>query len=95
MDTNDYNTLINIIRQIANSECRKLMKEANLSSNYFATVDSVNEDGTCNIILAGGETLFSNLLNKTGETLVAGDAVLVEALGGNLGNGYIKIKQGI
>lgn len=95
MDTNDYTTLIDIVRRISNSECRKIMNSANLSSNYFATILSVNDDTTYNVLLAGGDTPYTHIINKSGESLNIGDIVIIEAINGNVGNGYIKIKQGI
>ena len=95
MNTNDYNILIDTIKQIAGSECQRIMKSSNVASNYFATVVGVNENKTYNVMLASGTTPYTNVVNKTGETIDTGDVVLVEALNGNIGNGYIKLKQGI
>ena len=95
MKNSELNTLIEVMRQVARSECQRVLKNANVASNYFATIVGVNDNGTYNILLAGGETIYTNLLNKTGEQLNIGDIVLIEALNGNIGNGYIKIKQGI
>jgi hypothetical protein len=95
MKNSELNTLIEVMRQVARSECQRVLKNANVASNYFATIVGVNDNGTYNILLAGGETTYTNLLNKTGEQLNIGDIVLIEALNGNIGNGYIKIKQGI
>lgn len=95
MNTNDYNILIDTIKQIAGSECQRIMKGSNVASNYFATVVGVNENKTYNVMLASGTTPYTNVVNKTGETIDTGDVVLIEALNGNIGNGYIKLKQGI
>lgn len=95
MNNEELNSLIEIIKQIASSECQRVIKNANVASNHFATILSINEDKTCNIMLAGGDVPYTNLVNKTGETLESGDNVLIEALKGNIGNGYIKLKQGI
>ena len=95
MNNTELNTLIKIIKQVAHNECQQMLKDANVASNYFASITKVNSDGTYNVLLAGGDTPYTNLLNKTGETLSVGDGVLIEALSGNIGNGYIKIKQGI
>ena len=95
MKNSELNTLIEVMRQVARSECQRVLKNANVASNYFATIVGINDNGTYNILLAGGETTYTNLLNKTGEQLNIGDIVLIEALNGNIGNGYIKIKQGI
>lgn len=94
MNTEEMNALIEIVKQIAGSECQRIMKTANVASNHFGTILSINADKTCNVLLAGGETPYTNLVNKTGETLDVGDVVLIEALNGNIGNGYIKLKQG-
>lgn len=95
MRNEELSSLIDIMKQVSGSECKRIMNTANVASNHFATVLSVNDDKTCNIMLAGGEIPYTNLVNKTGETLEPGDNVLVEALKGNIGNGYIKLKQGI
>lgn len=94
MNTEEMNALIEIVKQIAGSECQRIMKTANVASNHFGTILSINADKTCNVLLAGGETPYTNLVNKTGETLDVGDVVLIEALNGNIGNGYIKLRQG-
>lgn len=95
MRNEELSSIIDIMKQVSGSECKRIMNTANVASNHFATVLSVNDDKTCNIMLAGGEIPYTNLVNKTGETLEPGDNVLVEALKGNIGNGYIKLKQGI
>lgn len=94
MNTEEMNALIEIVKQIAGSECQRIMKTANVASNHFGTILSINADKTCNVLLAGGEIPYTNLVNKTGETLDVGDVVLIEALNGNIGNGYIKLRQG-
>lgn len=95
MNTNDYNILIDTIKQIARSECQRIMKNSNVASNFFATVIGVNENKTYNVMIPGGITPYTNIVNKTGEAIDVGDIVLIEALNGNIGNGYIKLKQGI
>lgn len=95
MRNEELSSLIDIMKQVSGSECKRIMNTANVASNHFATVLSVNDDKTCNVMLAGGEIPYTNLVNKTGETIEPGDNVLVEALKGNIGNGYIKLKQGI
>ena len=95
MTTEELNALIEVIKQVAGSECQRVMKSANVASNHFATILSRNENKTYNVLLVGGDTPYTNLVNKTGETLEVGDIVLIEALNGNIGNGYIKLKQGV
>lgn len=95
MKNEELNSLIEVIRQISTNECQKIIKTSNIASNHFATVLSINKDKTCNVMIVGGETPYTNLVNKTGETLETGDNVLIEALKGNIGNGYIKLKLGI
>ena len=44
--------------------------------------------------VAGGNKPYTGLKNKTGETLNVGDSVIIKAINGNAGNGYIGVKMG-
>lgn len=93
MNREDMDILIEVMKQIANSECRNIMKQCNVGHNVYATVTAI--DGVnYSVLLAGGSQVYTGLKNKSNSTLVVGDAVIIEAINGNIGNGFIKAKMG-
>lgn len=91
--TDDMEVLIKIVRQIAASECRRILKENNVETIMYGTVTAVS--GTnYTVQIAGGDKPYTGLKNKSAETIGVGDAVIVKAINGNAGNGYIALKMG-
>lgn len=91
----DLNILINTMQKIAREECKKLMQEKNIEQNLYGTIVEVNNDGTYNVQIAGVETIYPSMKNKSNvATLSIGDSILVKAINSNLGNAYIAIKMG-
>ena len=91
--TDDMDVLIKIVKQIAASECRKILKEYNVETIMYGTVTAVS--GTdYTVQIAGGDKPYTGLKNKSAETIGVGDAVIVKAINGNAGNGYIALKMG-
>lgn len=91
--TDDMDMLIKIVKQIAASECRKILKENNVETVMYGTVTAIS--GTnYTVQIAGGEKPYTGLKNKSAETINVGDAVIVKAINGNAGNGYIALKMG-
>lgn len=89
----DMNTLIKVIKQISASETRRIMNENNVETIMYGTVTAIN--GTnYTVQVAGGNKPYTGLKNKTGETLNVGDSVIIKAINGNAGNGYIGVKMG-
>lgn len=93
MKREDMDILIEVMKKIARSECRNTMKEYNVGHNVYATVTAI--DGVnYSVLLAGGSQVYTGLKNKSNSTLAVGDAVIIEAINGNIGNGFIKAKMG-
>lgn len=91
--TDDMDVLIKIVRQIAASECRRILKENNVETIMYGTVTAIS--GTdYTVQIAGGDKPYTGLKNKSAETINVGDAVIVKAINGNAGNGYIALKMG-
>lgn len=93
MNREDMDILIEVMKQIANSECRNIMKEYNVGHNVYATVTAI-DGANYSVLLAGGSQVYTGLKNKSNSTLAVGDAVIIEAINGNIGNGFIKAKMG-
>lgn len=95
MKQEEMNTLIEIIRSISASECRNIMKQCNVGHNVYAKITEISADGVnYTVMLAGGTQPYTGLKNKSNATLAVGDAVIIEAINGNIGNGFIKAKMG-
>lgn len=91
--TDDMDVLIKIVRQIAASECRRILKENNVETIMYGTVTAIS--GTdYTVQIAGGDKPYTGLKNKSAEAIRVGDAVIVKAINGNAGNGYIALKMG-
>lgn len=60
---------------------------------WGATIDSVNLDGTINVIIDEEETeVISNLKNKSGQTLIANDEVYLSSIS-NLSNAFVSVAK--
>lgn len=94
MDFNikDLKSLISTIRQIAKDEISNSFGE--IEKNIYGTVVSVNTDKTFNIAVAGTNGTYTSVPNKSGETLSVGENIILKAVNGNAGNGYIDKKLG-
>lgn len=64
-----------------------------LSFNYYieAKIETVNDDGTCNIEWNG--TVLNNIKARNGLILNVGDIVLVCVVNGNFSNKFIDLKR--
>lgn len=89
----DMNVLIKIMKQVAASECRRIMKENNVETIMYGTV-TVIDGVNYTVQVAGGDKPYTGLKNKSAETISVGDSVIVKAINGNAGNGYIALKMG-
>ena len=78
------------IRLILNKELQK----SGFVKSWMATVESVNMDGTVNVMLpADDTTILNNKINKSGETLIANDEVFLFSPYGRLDNSYVVWKK--
>jgi len=68
------------------------IKNNHISTNHWGNVVSVAADNKKASVTIVGYTTEFTLLNKTGETLYAGDRILIEAISGNLSNGIITVR---
>lgn len=94
MFTNDdLNTLIKVMKQVATSECIRVMKQNNVETIMYGVVTATDNTGYT-VQIAGGEKPYTGLKNKSSDTIVVGDSVIVKAINGNAGNGYIAVKMG-
>lgn len=89
----EMNTLIKIMKQIAASECRKILKENNVETIMYGTILSIDGQNYT-VQIAGGDKSYTGLKNKSADILAVGDSVIVKAINGNAGNGYIALKMG-
>lgn len=89
----DMNVLIKIMKQVAASECKRIMKENNVETIMYGTV-TVIDGVNYTVQVAGGDKPYTGLKNKSAETISVGDSVIVKAINGNAGNGYIALKMG-
>ena len=95
MNREDMNILIGVMQNIASAECKNVMKQCNVGHNVYATVVAIDADEINHSIwLAGGTDVYTGIKNKSNTVLKVGDAVLVEAINGNIGNGFIIAKMG-
>lgn len=94
MFTNDdMNVLIRVMKQVAASECRRIMRENNVETIMYGTVIAI-DGANYTVQIAGGDKPYTGLKNKSAETIAVGDSVIVKAINGNAGNGYIAVKMG-
>ena len=61
----DFKEIINTFSNICKSVCKDMLKEKNVESISYATVTSVNADGTYDVLVAGGSDTYKNMLNKS------------------------------
>ena len=92
MDANeDYTSQFkNTIEKIVNAEIDK----RGITKYVSAIVKDVNEDGTINVYIPPNlNSVINGLLNKTGETLSAGDSVELCTKNGYINNAWVSIKH--
>jgi hypothetical protein len=78
------------VRLILNKELRK----SGFVKSWLAIVDSVNLDGTVNVMLpADDATVLTDKINKSGEVLIANDEVFLFSPYGRLDNSYVVWKK--
>lgn len=88
----EQNYFINIIRTIVNQEIDKRIEP--MAFNYYGIVAVDNGDGTFDITVPAQNSTYPSIINKSGESLIVNDAVMISAKGGKIGNAYIAIKCG-
>lgn len=92
MDANENYTsqFKNTIEKIVNAEIDK----RGITKYVSAIVKDVNEDGTINVYIPPNlNSVINGLLNKTGETLSAGDSVELCTKNGYINNAWVSIKH--
>lgn len=94
MDFNmkDLKGFISTIRQIAKDEIGNSFSD--IEKDIYGTVIATNTDKTFNVSVAGTNGAYTHVPNKSGETLSIGESVILKAINGNAGNGYIDKKLG-
>jgi hypothetical protein len=93
MTNEELTSLITTVKNIAQVECTKILSERNVESVLYGTITSISgSDYT--VIIAGGTEEYTTLKNKSSSYLSVGDNVIVKAIDGNTGNGYIAAKLG-
>lgn len=70
----------------------KIKELCKFDKSYSAKVVAVGT-GVADIILQGGTNTITNVKNKSGETLIVNDEVIIEAINNSLNNIYIKLKK--
>ena len=71
------------------------LKSYGITSFVAAIVTKVNNDGTVNVIIPPDNSRFvNNVLNKSNESLSAGDSVELCTKNGKLSNAWVAIKHG-
>ena len=80
----------NVIEKIIDAELNK----RGITKYISALVKGVNDNGTVNVCIPPNlDSIISGLLNKTGETLAAGDSVELCAKNGSVNNSWVSIKR--
>lgn len=89
MTDDSANQLVNLIREIVREEVAKLDRTS------IGRVNSVNNDGTVNlVILPDINTQVNNVLNGTTQTLKSGDLVVLYKINNNISNSFVITKYG-
>ena len=71
------------------------LKSYGITSFVAAVVTKVNDDGTVNVTIPPDNSRFvNNVLNKSSESLSAGDSVELCTKNGRLSNAWVAIKHG-
>ena len=71
------------------------LKSYGITSFVAAVVTKVNDDGTVNVTIPPDNSRFvNNVLNKSNESLSAGDSVELCTKNGRLSNAWVAIKHG-
>lgn len=93
----DINTteFANFINTIVEEKTKKIIDQKlnsfGIIKGWVATVESVNPDSTINVQLPNSTEIMSNLINKSGEVLIATDEVELHSIS-TLSNAYVAIK---
>jgi hypothetical protein len=91
---NDSNYLVAFKKTIESLVDARIQKNG-ITHFVSAIVTSVNVDGSINVYLPPDTTnIISNLLNKTGEVLSAGDSVELCSKNGKINNSWVALKHG-
>lgn len=81
-----------ILHRIIDERINLALKDLKRDTSHSATVVAVGA-GVADIKLQGAINTIPNVKNKTGETLVIGDEVVIEAINGSMNNLVIKYKK--
>lgn len=93
MTNEEMQKLIDIMRQVARTECKKILKENNIETIMYGKVIASTTKGYT-VQIAGGDKPYTGLKNKSNSSISIGDSVIIKAINGNAGNGYIAVKMG-
>lgn len=93
MTNEEMQKLIDIMRQVARAECKKILKENNIETIMYGKVVASTTKGYT-VQIAGGDKPYTGLKNKSNTPISIGDSVIIKAINGNAGNGYIAVKMG-
>lgn len=81
-----------IFYQIIDERIRLALKDLKYNSSHSATIMAVGSE-VADIRIQGATNTITNVKNKTGNTLVVGDEVVIEAINGSMNNLVIKYKK--
>lgn len=93
MTNEEMQILIDIMKQIARTECKKVLQENNVETIMYGKVEALETNGYT-VQIAGGDKPYKGLKNKSNSIISVGDSVIIKAINGNAGNGYIAVKMG-
>lgn len=93
MKKEEMGTFIDVIKNISNNEAKNVMQQNNVASNLYGVITDIDND-KYSVQISGGEQVYTGVRNKGTSNLLIGDAVIVNAINGNAGNGYIIAKMG-
>lgn len=93
MTNEEMAVLINTIEKIARKECEKILNERNVETIMYGKILAIDGENYT-VQVAGAKEPYTNLKNKSSSSLEVGNSVVIKAIKGNAGNGYIAIKMG-
>lgn len=89
----DFNEFLNsMIEQKVDKAVREKLNKYGTMRGFYAKVSSVNGDDTVNVTLAGDTTIIPSLLNKSNQTLIANDEVILFSVS-NLTDAFVAVKK--
>ena len=95
MESIDITKIIETVKDVSAKVCEKILINKNVQGTSYATIVSINSNGTYNVQVAGGGETYLNFINKSiTPLLVVGDCVVIKYSQGNMSNGYISEKMG-